>query len=69
VAWDEKWFYIEHLFERRDGRIGARLIVRTLMRTKSGPVATADVLDALGHAGTASPPLPQEIATWIEVTL
>jgi acyl-CoA thioesterase FadM len=69
VAWDEKWFYIEHLFERRDGRIGARLIVRTLLRTKSGPVPTADVLEALGKAGTASPPLPPEIAQWIEVTL
>jgi acyl-CoA thioesterase FadM len=69
MAWDEKWFYIEHLFERRDGRLGARLIVRTLMRTKSGPVATADVLEILGHPGAASPPLPQEIATWNEVTL
>src|ERR1700682_5304210 len=34
VAWDEKWFYIEHLFERGDGSIGARLIVRTVLRTK-----------------------------------
>lgn len=69
VAWDEKWFYIEHLFERRDGRIGARLIVRTLMRTKSGPVSTADVLEVLGHPDATSPALPPEIATWIEVTL
>ena len=69
MAWDGKWFYIEHLFERGDGRIGARLIVRTLLRTKAGPVPTADVLEALGNAGVVSPPLPPEIAHWIEVTL
>jgi acyl-CoA thioesterase FadM len=69
VAWDAKWFYIEHLFERRDGSIGARLIVRTVLRTESGPVPTADVLAAAGHADEVSPPLPAEIAKWVEVEL
>ena len=69
VAWDQKWFYIEHLFERADGSIGARLIVRTVLRTKAGPVPTADVVEAVGRADEVSPPLPDEIAKWIEVEL
>ena len=69
VAWDQKWFYIEHLFERGDGSIGARLIVRTVLRTKAGPVPTADVLLAVGRPDGVSPPVPDEIAKWIEVQL
>lgn len=69
IAWDEKWFYIEHLFERGDASIGARLIVRTVLRTKTAPVPTADVLDAMGRPNEVSPPLPAEIAKWIEVEL
>ena len=69
VAWDAKWFYIEHLFDRDDGSIGARLIARTLLRTKTGPVPTADVLGSIDRANAVSPPLPVEIAKWIEVEL
>ena len=67
LAWDAKWVYMEHLFERRDGSLAARLLVRALLRTKTGPVATAEVLTALGHGDLASPPLSPEIAKWIEV--
>src|SRR5260221_7464757 len=69
AAWDEKWFYIEHLFERGDGSIGARLIVRSVLRTKSGPVPTADALAAAGRPNAVSPPMPDAIAKRIEVEL
>src|SRR5260370_18303380 len=65
VAWDAKWFYIEHLFDRDDGSIGARLIARTLLRTKAGPGPPADVPAAIDRADAASPPLPLQIANWI----
>jgi acyl-CoA thioesterase FadM len=68
-AWDAKWCYIEHLFERRDGSIGARLLIRACLRTKSGPVPTAELLAALGEADLVSPPLPPEMAKWNEVDL
>jgi acyl-CoA thioesterase FadM len=67
LAWDAKWVYMEHRFEGRDGSLAARLLIRALLRTKEGPVPTAELLAALGHEDVVSPPLPPEIAKWIEV--
>jgi acyl-CoA thioesterase FadM len=69
LAWDAKWVYFEHLFERRDGSIAARVIARGLLRPKSGPVQTGDVLAAVGRADAVSPPVPEEIKRWSEVSL
>jgi len=56
VAWDEKWFYFEHRFEK-GGDLAAISYVRGLLRTREGPVPTRDVLALIGHTD-ASPPLP-----------
>ena len=67
LTWDAKWFYIEHLFERRDGSIAARLLVRAVLRSKSAPIPSAEALAAIGQTDAVAPPMPEEIAKWNEV--
>ena len=63
IGWDEKWFYIEHRFERGDGSIAALSIVRGVLRNKSGPIPSADVLALAGHH-EPSPALPDFVTQW-----
>jgi acyl-CoA thioesterase FadM len=64
AAWDEKWFYIEHRFERRDGSIAASSIVRGVLRDKKGSIPTADVLKIIDRAEAVSPPISEVISRW-----
>jgi acyl-CoA thioesterase FadM len=69
VAWDEKYFVFEHMFDlaRREGAVAAsRVLVRGLFRGPAGPVPTAAVLAALGFAGAAPEPGP-EVAHFMEM--
>ena len=59
VAWDEKWFYIEHLLHKSDGTLSATGIVRMLLRGKSGSVTPREVLAVLGIGDMQSPEIPQ----------
>lgn len=68
AAWDAKWVYIEHLFERRDGSIAASAFVRGVLRNKSGPIPTAEVLASIGSSAD-SPPIPEAVRKWNEVEL
>jgi acyl-CoA thioesterase FadM len=65
VFWDDKYFYFEQLFELARGA-AARVFVRGLYRGPEGPVATADVLAALGFAGEAPKP-SDELRAWIGI--
>ena len=58
MAWDEKWFYIEHLVHRRDGSLAATGIMRTLLRGREASVPTRDVLALMGIADMQSPEIP-----------
>lgn len=58
MAWDEKWFYIEHLVHRRDGSLAATGIMRTLLRGKDASVPTKDVLALMGLEDMQSPEVP-----------
>src|SRR5581483_10100261 len=58
LGWDEKWVYFEHRFVRGENLM-AIATVRGLLRTRQGPVPTADVLALLGFDGP-SPPLPEK---------
>jgi acyl-CoA thioesterase FadM len=66
VGWDEKWFYIEHIVENKDGAFCAAGHVRTVIRGKSGTIPTRDVIPLLGRE-IASPPLPDFVAQWREL--
>lgn len=56
AAWDEKWFYFEHRFEK-NGELAALAYARGVMRTRDGAVPTADVLALVGWS-KSSPPVP-----------
>ena len=58
AAWDEKWFYLEHLVYRKDGTLSASGIMRALFRTKAGSVPTREVLAILGLEDMQSPEVP-----------
>ena len=58
AAWDEKWFYIEHLIHKRDGSLAATGVMRTLLRGRKGNVAPQQVLDLMGIGDLQSPEVP-----------
>jgi acyl-CoA thioesterase FadM len=51
TSWDDRWFYFEHQFIK-DGKIAATANMKTMIRSSSGAVPTADVLAAIGHNPT-----------------
>lgn len=59
MAWDEKWFYIEHLVHRKDGSLSASGIMRALFRSKKGSVPTREVLALMGLEDMQSPEVPR----------
>ena len=61
VGWDEKWFWIEHRYERA-GEVVALGAVKGLFRNPTGNVPTAEVLAVLGV--TEAPPIPEWILAW-----
>lgn len=63
LGWNEKWFFAEQRFVRR-GRVMCTVLVRYLFMDATGaPRTTAEVLALIG-ASSASPPLPDYVATW-----
>lgn len=64
VGWDEKWFYIEHNLNRRDGSMAATAYARTLLRKKDGTVQPRELIEMMGLADTDSPPLPAFVEEW-----
>lgn len=63
VAWDEKWFYIEHVLEVR-GELCAIGHMRTVFRGAKGTVAPRDVLALVKMEDMPSPALPPFLAQW-----
>ena len=66
VCWDERWFYIEQTFTGRDG-LAAVGWVKGALRAPGGILEPQKVLDAVSP-GAISPPMPDSIATWNELT-
>lgn len=58
VAWDEKWFYIEHLVHKQDGALAATGVMRTLLRGPQGNVPPRELLALLGLEDMQSPEVP-----------
>lgn len=65
LCWDEKWFYFEHIIERR-GELITLAYTRTLLRGPEANVPPDEVLGLLGKRGFPSPPMPPVIARWNE---
>lgn len=66
VCWDERWFYMEQTFHGRDG-LAAVGWVKGAIVGRDSIVAPQTLLDMVAP-GIPSPPLPQNILTWNELT-
>lgn len=64
VGWNEKWFFIEQRFERKEHLIAVGL-VKVLFRDHNGNVPTANVLNSV-NVSIPSPDLPPAIIAWQE---
>jgi acyl-CoA thioesterase FadM len=66
VCWDERWFYIEQTFNAEAG-LAAVGWVKGMLLSPAGNVEPQKVLEAVSP-GAMSPPMPDAIATWNELT-
>jgi len=67
VAWDEKWFYIEQRFERKN-RLIANAHVKALFRSPQGNVSPDEVLGLL-KVNIDPPKIPERVRKWIETEM
>jgi acyl-CoA thioesterase FadM len=66
VCWDERWFYIEQTFTT-DAGLAAVGWVKGALRSPAGIVEPQEVLEAVSP-GAVSPPMPDSISAWNELT-
>jgi acyl-CoA thioesterase FadM len=66
LCWDERWFYIQQTFTSRKG-LAAMGWVKGMLRDARGSVAPQEVLERVAR-GVFSPPMPEAIAQWNELT-
>ena len=66
VCWDERWFYMEQVFTGKNG-LAAVGWVKGALREPGGIVNPQKVLEGI-EPGIVSPPIPDAIATWNEIT-
>jgi acyl-CoA thioesterase FadM len=66
VCWDERWFYMEQTFTGTEG-LAAVGWVKGLLRGRGGILEPQKILDAVS-SGVVSPPMPEAIAAWNELT-
>ncbi len=64
IGWDPRFVYVEQSFWR-GADCTAHMLLRSAFISKSGMVAPAAVLEALGQS-QQSPPLPAWVQGWIE---
>lgn len=65
IGWDERSFYIEHVF-KIDERIVAKGWVNALFYSRAGVVPTQTVLSHIGQPDLVSPPLNDGLQQWIQ---
>jgi acyl-CoA thioesterase FadM len=66
VCWDERWFYIEQTFASREG-LAAVGWVKGVLRDARGNVEPQEAIESVAP-GAVSPPMPEAIATWNDLT-
>ncbi len=62
MTWDEKYVYMEQLFER-DGELCAHAYVKGLFLARDGRVPNEEVVRAIGY-DAAPPPLTEALRDW-----
>ncbi len=65
LGWDEKWFYIEQRFERKNRTIAVAL-VKSLFRGDQRNLPPAEVLRHV-NADLNTPDLPDQIKKWLSM--
>jgi acyl-CoA thioesterase FadM len=66
VCWDERWFYIEQTFIAGES-LAAVGWVKGILRDANGSIEPQSVLERVAP-GVVSPPIPDAIATWNDLT-
>ncbi len=66
VCWDERWFYIEQTFTGTQG-LAAVGWVKGALRNANGSIDPQSALEGVAP-GIISPPMPESIAQWNELT-
>lgn len=66
MTWDEKYVYIEQIFER-DGELCAHAYVKGLFLSRNGRVPNAEVVRTIGYTGDA-PPMAESLERWAALT-
>jgi acyl-CoA thioesterase FadM len=66
VCWDDRWFYMEQTFTSSKG-LAAVGWVKGMLRDPRGTVDPQVVLERVAP-GVVSPPMPESIAAWNELT-
>ena len=66
VCWDDRWFYIGQRFTGREG-LAAIGWVKGMLRDANTAVNPQELLARI-HPGIVSPPLPDTIAQWADLT-
>lgn len=64
LAWDDKTFFLEHRFFRGPEMVAQGFVRARFLKKEGGTVAPATLLDAVGHGGTTSPPMPESLHQW-----
>jgi acyl-CoA thioesterase FadM len=66
VCWDERWFYIEQTFIGSQG-LAAVGWIKGVLRDRHGTVDPQTVMEGVSP-NAISPPMPEAIATWNDLT-
>jgi acyl-CoA thioesterase FadM len=66
VCWDERWFYLEQTFTGKEGLVAVGW-VKGILRGPQGILDPQPILEAIAP-GVVSPPMPETIAAWNELT-
>lgn len=65
IGWDEKWFYIEQRFERRNRTIAVGL-VKALFRGNRRNITPEQCLKLI-HVNIDPPALPEKVVRWLSM--
>lgn len=66
MCWDERWFYLEQTFTGSEGLVAVGW-VKGVLRGPDGNMEPQRVLETVAP-GIVSPPIPEAIASWNELT-
>jgi acyl-CoA thioesterase FadM len=64
LCWDDRWFFLEHVFTDRKDRHVAVGITRAALRKNGNWVPTGEVVDEV-HPGAESPRIPRYVREWV----